>query len=64
LVEDQDPTVRAAAALALGETWSEDAVEPLTQVFLEDPDPVVREHAARALREIGSEEALNSLKGH
>ncbi len=57
---DEDPEVRADAALRLGQTKAREAVDALVAV-LDDPDERVRVEAARALGEIGDPRAVPAL---
>jgi hypothetical protein len=58
---DEDPRVRAAAAVALGDLDANDAVMAL-QVSVEDDSPHVRQMAINALGEIGDARALPRLR--
>jgi hypothetical protein len=60
-LSDDDPSVRASAATALGGTWNEGALAPLAGALLSDQAPHVREAAARALGETWSEGAVRPL---
>lgn len=59
---DPDPQVRAAAALALGESREERAIEPLLKA-LQDPVWLVRASAAGALGRLANPAAIPSLEG-
>jgi len=59
LLQDENPEVRADAALALGEMGDERAVSPLFQAFGGDPDGQVKLSAAQALKKVKSGSALN-----
>ncbi|MCS7287123.1 MAG: HEAT repeat domain-containing protein [Anaerolineae bacterium] len=60
LAKDSHPTVRSAAARAMGNLRAPDA-EPALVTLLRDPHPQVRAEAASALGRIGGKEALASL---
>jgi HEAT repeat protein len=62
VADDLDEGVRETAALALGKTWSEEAVEPLIGA-LRDADSGVRGAAADALAATWSERAIDALRG-
>ena len=51
-LEDPEPKVRIAAAWALGEIESPDAIPPLAEALARDEEAQVREAAAWALGEI------------
>jgi hypothetical protein len=57
-----DPRVRASAALALGTTNDNAAVQPLCQA-LSDPSDAVRTAVAAALARLGRAQAVDCLKG-
>jgi HEAT repeat protein len=61
LLSNNDSSVRAGAAEALGKTWDEGAVVPLSQSLADDPSSAVREAAARALGRTWSERAVPAL---
>jgi len=60
-LSDDDPSVRASAATALGATWNQGALAALAAALLSDQEPHVREAAARALGETWSEAAVRPL---
>lgn len=59
-LKDEDPAVRAGAAVDLGSTHDPKAVDPLIEA-LRDGDPFVRWAAAGALGEIGDPKAADPL---
>jgi HEAT repeat protein len=58
---DAHPAVRAAAAAALAETWSETAGEALRLTMSGDPSAQVRERALTALGRLGDDEVREQL---
>lgn len=60
-VEDDQLTVRGAAAHALGQLRAPEAVGPLAARLHEDPDSRVRARAAVAISKIGGDEATDHL---
>jgi hypothetical protein len=61
LAESRDTAERVRAATELGKTWSEGAVNPLTEALAADPSASVREAAAGALGRTWSEGAVQPL---
>jgi hypothetical protein len=59
---DPSETVRAEAALQLGRSGAQRAIDPLAATLAGDHSPQVREAAARALGLIGSVKGLTALK--
>ncbi|MEO7114174.1 MAG: HEAT repeat domain-containing protein [Polyangiaceae bacterium] len=57
-----DPRTRLTAALGLGATNDDNAVQPLCKA-LNDPSDVVRQAVAVALKRLGRQAALSCLKG-
>ncbi|HYV37054.1 MAG TPA: HEAT repeat domain-containing protein, partial [Gemmataceae bacterium] len=58
----QDERARADAAIELGRSKVQQAVDPLCNLLSSDRSPMVRETAARALGLIGNARALNALQ--
>lgn len=61
LAEDQDPTVRAMALIALGRHGRPDHVPLIAARLADDPDPLVRRQAALTLQRLHADEAINPL---
>jgi HEAT repeat protein len=59
---DDEPLVRQAAALNMGDSRDPVAVDLLVEALLHDPDWAVREAAAEALGEIGDPRAADALR--
>jgi HEAT repeat protein len=60
-LSDEDASVRAAVARALGLMRSPDGTKELSRVLRDDPDPQVRQSAAVALGFIGDRSAAGAL---
>lgn len=58
---DEDPQIRADAAMRLGEARAEDAVDSLIAV-IDDPDEAVRVSVIRALGQIGDPRAIPAIR--
>ena len=61
LQEHPEPTIRRAAAAALGRLDDPRAVEPLATALLTDEAAAVRQESAKALRRLGDPEAVSPL---
>jgi len=61
LLDDDDPDVRYAAALALGRLTDTESVTRLIGILAGDPEPMPRQAAAVALGDIGDLRALEPL---
>ncbi len=61
-VENPAPEMRHAAAYALGQVGSEQAIQPLKRMAIMDPDREVQLAAVRALGEIGGQVSIVALK--